>query len=977
MRRLRAKTGKQLFVTALCMALLLSFASDAMAQGRQTGTLRGNAQDSTGAVLPGVTVTVTSDALQGTRTAVTDVNGNYEILGLPNGAYTVSFELQGFTTVENTATVPLGGVIEANVAMQVGAVAEAVQVTAVVPTPLATTEIAQNITKEEVDVLPMGRNPFRIAELAPGLTDNTVNNGQLTINGSFAYDNVFLIDGVDTNDNLFGTSNNLFIEDAIEESQVLTSGISAEYGRFQGGVVNIVTKSGGNRFSGSFRTNMNKPDWVGETPFDVEQGNENEGTLKNNTTYETTIGGPVVQDRLWFFYANRWQDQAESETFDETGIAYERTTENRRNQFKLTGTIAPGHTLEGSYLRNSTAQGRPTFSFSIDPATIISRTLPNDLMVGTYRGAVTNNLFIEGQFSQREFGFRDTGGTSTNILDSPFITLTQALGHYNAPYFDSTDPEDRNNRQFTGSATLFVPTAAGTHSIKGGFEHFRSTNTGGNSQSSTGYVFDADYAVDASGTPRLDSDGRLIPTFVPFANLIENWIPSRGAKLDIDTLSFYVNDNWQVNDNLSLNLGIRAETVDSTATGNISAVDHSTVVPRLGAAYDVMGDGKFTLQTTYSHYAGKYNEAQFAGNSNVGNPDVLLGVYVGPPGEGRDFAPGFDPNNYFTVFGLFPTQNVVFADNLASPVTKEFTVSGGAQIGARGYAKVTYINRRASDFVEDFVSFDNGTINVVSDGFNVGTFTNNVFRNTDLLTRDYDALQIQTRVHISDRIMIDGSYTAQLKNEGNFEGENTNQPAISSAAFDYPEITPADRYFPTGRLDEFQRHKLRVYGIYNQPLGGFGNVDIGAIWRVNSGLTYSLRSSGVGVNATQQGILNTVGYPDSPSSRTIYYSQGRGSESFKGYGLLDLSVNYNIPIWDSLSPWFKVEIFNALNNDKQIAWNTTVRPDTSGPVDSLGIPTTFTEGASFGEATSVNHYPNYLPALDGLRAFQMAFGIRW
>ena len=195
----------------------------------------------------------------------------------------MQFVLDGFATVENTITVPLGGTVATDVTM-----------------PLASTEVSQNMTNEEVGILPMGRTPFEIAELAPGLTGNTVNDGQVTIGGSFAYDNVFLIDGVDINDNLFGYSNDLFIEEAIEEAQILTGGISAEYGRFSGGVINVVTKSGGKRLLGSFRVNMNKPDWVQRTPFEVEQGNERTGTLANNSTYETTVGGPIVLDRLWF-----------------------------------------------------------------------------------------------------------------------------------------------------------------------------------------------------------------------------------------------------------------------------------------------------------------------------------------------------------------------------------------------------------------------------------------------------------------------------------------------------------------------------------------------------------------------------------------------------------------------------------------------------------------------------------------------------
>ena len=93
-------TLKQAFITGLSLVLILSIGTQARAQGRQTGTLRGTAQDSTAAVLPGVTVTVTSDALQGSRTTVTDLNGNYEIIGLPPGQYTASFALQGFTSVD-------------------------------------------------------------------------------------------------------------------------------------------------------------------------------------------------------------------------------------------------------------------------------------------------------------------------------------------------------------------------------------------------------------------------------------------------------------------------------------------------------------------------------------------------------------------------------------------------------------------------------------------------------------------------------------------------------------------------------------------------------------------------------------------------------------------------------------------------------------------------------------------------------------
>ena len=972
---------RQAAVLALSAMLVLALSplnTDALAQGRRTGTVRGNVTDAQGLVMPGVTVNLSSPAMQGRRSTFTDLNGNYEALGLPPGEYDVVFELDGFADVENMATVPLGATIEVNGSMTPGGVTETVQVVAVVPSPIATTESSSNTTADEISALPVGRTPFRIAELQPGLTNNTPNAGQVTVNGSFAYDNIFLMDGVDINDNLFGTANNLFIEDAIEETQVLTSGISAEYGRFSGGVINMITKSGGNTFSGSFRSNLYKPQWTKETPFEVAAGNDREGNLKDNTTYETTVGGPIVQDRLWFFYANRIQREAANATLPQTAFQYDRTTNNDRNQFKLTGTIAPGHTLAGSYLRNQTNRTRSTFSFSIDPITVTDQVRPNDLYVMNYRGAVSSNIFVEAQYSRRKFSFGENGGTSLDIFDSPFITLTQSLGHYNAPYFDATDPEDRKNQQFSGSLTYFASTpAAGTHSIKVGGERFTSSRVGGNSQSSTSYVFDADYAVGLDGSPLLDGDGRLQPVFVPGATLIENWIPVRGATIDINTTSFYVNDDWTINNHLSANIGVRGEIVDSNATGNITTVDTSAVTPRLGLAYDPVGDGQYTIQTTYSHYSGKYSESQFANNTNVGNPDFLFGVYTGPAGQGRDFAPGFDTNNYFTFFGLFPTRSVFNDDSLKSPVTKEFTVSAGSTLGTGGHIKATYIKRSTDGFVEDFFNLAGGQTTIIENGQNFGTFDNQIFRNSDGLERNYDAIQLDGRYRVTGNFLIDGSYTGQINNEGNFEGEATNQPGIGSTAFDFPEITPEARHFPFGRLDDFQRHKARIWGIYNVGLGGAGSVDVGGIWRYNSGLTYSLASTGQSATATQAALVSALGYAGLPPSRTIYYGGGRGSENFEGYGLFDLSVQYQIPVWESLRPWFKAELYNVFNNDKLIGFNTSVTPDTAGPVDALGIPTTFINDANFGQAESVDNFPQYIPGLDGGRTFQMALGFRF
>jgi hypothetical protein len=169
---------------------------------------------------------------------------------------------------------------------------------------------------------------------------------------------------------------------------------------------------------------------------------------------------------------------------------------------------------------------------------------------------------------------------------------------------------------------------------QGGGEFFKTINTGGNSQTATGFVFDAEYLTDAAGRPVIDSAGRLTPVFVPEETGIEQWLPVKGARIDINTTSLYVQDRWSINDHWSADVGTRFEMVRSDATGGIVGVDTQAIVPRLGVAFDPGGNGRVVFMSTYAHYAGKYGENQFAANTNVGNPDALFGVYVGP--RGRD-----------------------------------------------------------------------------------------------------------------------------------------------------------------------------------------------------------------------------------------------------------------------------------------------------------------------------------------------------
>jgi hypothetical protein len=972
-------------LTGFVVALILAIGGTAWAQGTQTGTLSGTVTDQDGLVLPGVTVTVTSPALQGARSTVTDGNGVYTLPGLPSGDYSVRFELTGLRTVEARQQVSVGQPARVNATMQLATVSEVVEVTAEVPTLIQTVQGGANYEYQEIDKLASPRTIQGIAELAPGLSDNTPNLGQVTISGAFAYDNQFMVDGVDVADNLFGNANNLFIEDALEEVQVLTSGISAEFGRFSGGVINAVTKSGSNTFSGSYRANPYKPSWTKRTPFEVESNTQRTGDVQ--WVHEATLGGPILRDRVWFFSAFRRQATETPAPLQDTGIANATSVENNRFEVKGTSTVAANHTFQGSYIRNHTNERRTSFAFSVDPSTVVERELPNDLWIASYRGVLGSRLFATAQVSRREFGFRNTGGTSTAIVDSPYITRGFTTGvtatrHFNAPYFDSTDPEDRNNRQFAGSLSYFVTTrGTGSHDLKVGYENFTTSRVGGNSQSATGFVFATDYLVE-NGAIVLDSNQRPIPIFRagPGLSRLENWLPTRGAQIDIETQSFYAHDRWAYNSNLTLDLGVRFEMNDSEASGDIVGVDTSRVVPRLGATYDLTGEGKYTVQATYAHYAGKYSETQIADNTDVGTPSLLLYEYRGPNGQGRDFAPGLDISNYALIGGNFPTANVFFDENLKSPLTKEFTVSAGTAVGRRGAVKLTFQQRNVSDFIEDFIDDPNpatGHIPVVRNGVNFGTFNRVLYANSEGTEREYRALITQGNYRLRDRWTANAHWTLQLRNHGNFEGELANQPGISSTFGDYPEML-GERNNPFGRINDFQRHKVRAWTTYGLDLRGFGSVDSSLLWRFNSPQTFSFQAAGVPI--TPQQAARNPGYARPPTAQTLFFGE-RGVGEYEGSHQFDVAFTYQVPVFRTLRPWLKFEVYNMLNDQSLVTFNTAVTANNAGARDENGLPTEFTRGSNFGRATAITHFPRATNSPGGTalyaRTWLMSFGVRF
>jgi hypothetical protein len=325
-----------------------------------------------------------------------------------------------------------------------------------------------------------------------------------------SYDSLYLVNGAIVNENLRGQPHDLYIEDAIQETTVITGAVSAEYGHFTGGVVNAITKSGGNEFTGSFRDSLTNESWTDKTPLTVAQEDN------VNSVYEATLGGPFWRDKLWFFGAGRYAETSDvrqtvpglARTGDQdangvqipvgtpiTPITYPHGTENTRIEGKVTWAITPSHKLLGSYLDVDASETNQTGQVIMDLDSLVkSRETPNTAYAVNYSGVLSDSFFVEAQYSQKEFAFL---GSGSPYIDDPAqggykgtMLLDRARGtRFWSPTFRATpNGEHRDHELYAVKGTYFLSTPTiGTHEVKAGYEHFLEVRDVNNYQNGSDY----------------------------------------------------------------------------------------------------------------------------------------------------------------------------------------------------------------------------------------------------------------------------------------------------------------------------------------------------------------------------------------------------------------------------------------------------------------------------------------------------------
>jgi hypothetical protein len=300
----------RLRVVLVAILFACAGASFALAQ-EQSGSIEGVVKDASGGVLPGVTVEARSQSVVGVSTAITDAQGAYRFPALPPGRYTLTASLQGFGPAKTEATLSLGQLLKINLALEVGNVTETVQVRGESPLiDVKQNASFANIEREIIARMPKGRDFTSVVKVAPGAQSEDKAGG-LQIDGASGSENRFIVDGMDTTSGQTGLSGKTILVDFIQEVQVKSSGYNAEYGGATGGVINAITKSGGNQLRGSLGAYLQTYQLLGKqresvrySPWDstrAERGLLNPTTELVQVNPVAEVGGPLLKDKAWFF----------------------------------------------------------------------------------------------------------------------------------------------------------------------------------------------------------------------------------------------------------------------------------------------------------------------------------------------------------------------------------------------------------------------------------------------------------------------------------------------------------------------------------------------------------------------------------------------------------------------------------------------------------------------------------------------------
>jgi outer membrane receptor protein involved in Fe transport len=899
-----------------CVVLCLASSSWALAQGT-TGSIAGTLTDSSGAVLPGVTVTLSGPNVQGARTATTDERGFYRFRNLPPGSdYKVAATLSGFRAASQEAIhVFLGQEGTINIVLAPASVTEVVQVAAASPlVDVKQTTTGVNITSRQFETLPTARNFQQLTTIAPSVTLEMGDHDRRfetspTVGASSAPENNYIIDGLSVTDPRYGTSGANLTMNFVQEVQVLTGGYQAEFGRSTGGVFNVVTKSGGNSFHGDLFNYYRNKDW---TPDDVvRRRNKELVTTANRTTsydFGGSLGGPIVRDKVWFFGAidpTRATTHLGGVVDEGQAVSPISSREYDRDSniyaAKVSFTMSSNHTVVASAFGDPTEREGWLGIANSDPTAALRLEKTGSHNFNTkYSGILKPTWLLDVNYGRHNERVNLEAATSEGRTIPRQIDET--LGQYEHGGF----PRVQNDRAHRDAFAVKFTNALAAHEFRYGFDMERNNYKAdlnetwyrffGATSDAASYIQERNYSVVGEGTTT--------------------------------NLAWFAQDAWRVATNLQLNLGVRYEnqwldSANDVAVGGRSDAEDCVVhlecrtvdklkltgnwAPRLGISWDPANNGRSKI---YGFWGRFYEAIPLDMNIRAINGErYIISLYGSQvPLTSTNFyntggsplarnGPWFLRRSPSTLVNITPLD-----EDLKSQYEDQFIVGGEYQFANVWSAGVRFVNRELRRIIEDIGTFTDPDDPIALTGYVIGNPGEGFFGAPfDKPKRTYNALEFTVQRAYADNWHMTSSFvwaSAKGNHEGLYmSGYDQLDPNIT-ALYDIPSFLPNS----DGRLRADKPYQFKLFAGYT----------------TNWGLTVSegfFLSAGVPISAQGPEIVN--GYGDG----TIFL-QPRGEEGRTGaFWNFDVHADYKIPVFGPGSTRglsIIVDVFNLFNRHETL-----------------------------------------------------------
>ncbi|MGB7297477.1 MAG: TonB-dependent receptor [Candidatus Aminicenantales bacterium] len=886
------------------LAITLLLAPVAFSQSRETGAIRGVVTDDQNSPLPGVTVTVSGENLMGVRTYVTDASGEFRFPVLPPGRYEVKAELPGFGTiirervrVNTTATLTL------DIEMKATALEEEVTVIAQSPTvDVKSTETASvTLSNEILRNIPYNQFTADIVNLAPGVAANVAYGASQ--NTGIAY----TMDGVNVADPEAGSAWVFSDHNIIEEAKVMGVGLPAEYGNFTGVIFNLITKSGGNEFSGHFEFNFQG--YRDDSKF--WQATNNQAYVEDfpELTSPTSklmdinghLGGPIIKDKLWFYVGTQFYRTQNRPTGFPEDVDYKQPRIFTKLTYQMTPTLNMNFVFQATRY-DGTNRGAGS---TVSPEACVTQDSPDWLVSFSLTKIISPTTFFDIKANY----FEGIYYLDPEVGPEPYshFDLNDNKLYGSASYYYYADrARFGTNASLTHYAEDFL---AGSHEFKFGAEIERSmarSRFGYNGQG--GQLGENVNYVDYAG-------------YGPYGYLYSgNYLAYQYSGYDLNTrytrLETFIQDSWQIGKRLNVSLGLRYSMNWGDVKGVSGAVYHTTrLAPRLGFTFDILGDKTTILK---AHY-GQFTEAMLTAYHDRMNLSSSWGDYIGYYFIPDDNDPATNTGDWYEWFRIVH-DDYEMDSNIKHPYMTQFTVGIERELFKDASFGVSYINRRWTNIIAPVDrAADYDTVSVSVPGY--GTW--DVYERTDetLEARDYILKNIEKgdpwilldpyRKYEGVEFLFNKRFSSRWQLIASYVYGKASGTIDNGFADDigYGGSTEDPNFWinTEGTLTNDPTHMIKLQGTYILPF----DISFNAYFRSITGNAWTARYRTARLS----------------QGRVTFFAEPRGSNHYSAQNILDVRLEKIFTLAAKYRLGLMVDVFNVFNADTITSWGTRIDYD--------------------------------------------------